>query len=413
MKLKLRLTLLLGLMILGIVAMAGFLTRRAVLEPFARELNRAHLEQVMYLAQQVDEGADPSALGERLGLELRWRPNEPRILKRLRRGGRCEETEVRGRSVVACRGPRGAVATRSRGGWLVAWRSIDPDAPKRGLLAVLAAVGASALLGAFVLASVLTRPLKTSVTAMERMASGDLDHRLPEGPAELGEVARAFNRMADRIAALLAAERLLMAGISHELRTPLARLRLELELLSDHGLPEKRLASMEADLCAIDRLIGEVLDASRLSLGERMVATERLDLRSVAEEALSVEPLPDHEIRFEGTATPVRGDRTGLVRVVRNLLENAGKYAPADSTVTLRLDGGSLTVLDEGPGVGPEDLPRLFDPFFRGAQAGATAGHGLGLMLARQIIERHGGTLVAENRPEGGLAVRLALPDAG
>ena len=103
-----------------------------------------------------------------------------------------------------------------------------------------------------------------------------------------------------------------------------------------------------------------------------------------------------------------------LVRVVANLLQNAGKYAPADSQVTVHLEAAGLTVEDEGPGVPQEDLPRLFEPFYRGQRSrqSSATGYGLGLMYAKQVVELCGGRIEAENRPEGGLRIRLRLQPA-
>jgi signal transduction histidine kinase len=406
-----RLTVLLGLAVLLTLLLAWFLTGRAVLEPFARDVARARVAQVVFLAQEVASGADARSIGSRMGLVARRVRRLPRPVRRgLRRGGRCREHLVRGRRVVACRGRRGFVAVELDAGWLATRRQIDFDAPARRIPFVLAAVGGVVLFLSYLIAGRVTRTLRASVGAMERMAAGDLATRLPEAGAAVGEVGRAFNRMADRVSRLLEAERTLMASISHELRTPLARLRLELELLRDQPVPDKRLSAMEADVAHIDRLIGEVLESSRLSIGERKLAFERLALREAVEEALGVEPLPDHDIRLEGEGGEVWADRARLVRVIRNLLENARKYAPKETEVQIRLDRRAATISDRGPGVPPSELPRLFEPFYRAEGSRGAAGFGLGLMIAKQVIELHGGTLEAENRPGGGLSVRLTLP---
>lgn len=422
-----RLSLLLGTSVLLTVGLAWFLTGRAVLEPFARDMVRAHVEQVIFLAQEIENGAEPSRLSARLGLEIRVLPRPPRYIRRSLRGhGPCRAHEIRRRRVVACRGPRGGIAVEldaalaprgplddRPGRWLLVRRRIDPEAPKRRVFLILVAVGIVVLIASTAIATIVTRPIRASVQAMERMASGELTHRLPEsGTAEVREVANAFNRMADRISALLEAERGLMAGISHELRTPLARLRLELELLKDQNVPEKRVAAMEADVEDIDRLIGEVLESSRLSIGERSLHLDSVRLREVVEEALSQEPLPHHEVRLEGESRPVAGDRKRLVRVVRNLLENAGKYAPKETEVSVRVGEHTIEVADRGPGVPDAELQRLFEPFYRGERGrrAAATGFGLGLMIAKQVVELHGGQIEAENRPGGGLVVRLTLP---
>lgn len=413
--LRTRLSLLLGLVVLATVALAWVLTGRVVLEPFARDLVRSHIRQVVYVAQEVEAGGDPRRLGERLGLSLTVRERPPGLFRRALRGlGPCRVHPLGGRRVAVCRGPRGGAAVElNDGSWLLARRPLDPDAPRRRILLVLAAVAGVILLSSALLATWVTRPIRTSVAAMERVAGGDLGHRLPESSSgEVGEVARAFNRMADRVRTLLEAERSLMASISHELRTPLARLRLELELLEDHDVPARRLAAMASDIAEVDRLVDETLEASRLSIGDMALEPVDLDLREVVERALAQAALSEHEVRLIGPEhAPARGDAKRLVRAVKNLLDNAGKYAPPDSAVEVAVEARAIEVRDRGPGVPPDEIPRLFEPFFRGtrgAGSGAT-GYGLGLMIARQVAELHGGTLEARNRPGGGLVVRLDL----
>lgn len=440
-----RLTLLLGLAVLVVHLLAWTLVRRVVLEPFRNDVARAHFEQVTYLAAQIEKGMDPKVLGEQLGLELRVFPSAPEFVRRVvrNRPPRCHRHRVRGRRLIACRGAghrvmiplaeaardriwglagtRPGPASGSRGRrtfanpWMVVKRPLDVDSHGQRILLLLGTLGLVVLLLGALIATLVTRPLRATVSALDRMAQGDLSHRLKEGRSEEGEVARAFNHMAARITTLLEAERSLMAGISHELRTPLARLRLELELLRERDVPPKRLDAMEADVAEIDRLIGEVMESSRLSIGERALRLEPLVLREVVEEALGQAPLPDHDVdlRDESENAAIVGDRVLLVRIIRNLLENAGKYAPKDSEVTVTLRAGQIQVADQGPGVPPHELERLFEPFYRGERdrRGQATGYGLGLMISRQIAELHGGHLQALNRPEGGLEVTLQIPE--
>ena len=204
-----------------------------------------------------------------------------------------------------------------------------------------------------------------------------------------------------------------MAGISHELRTPLTRLRLEVELLRDMGTASaSRLDAMEGDLGELDQLIGELLEISRLDLGRESLVMGPTDLRAVAEEACERMPLDAHEVTVEGTGAAIEGDHARLVRVVTNLLQNAGKYAPEGSPVTVRVDGHSLEVADRGPGVPPEDLDGIFSAFHRvdRSRSRKTGGLGLGLMIARKVARGHGGELSARLRDGGGLVVQLLLP---
>lgn len=416
--LQTRLTLLLSLAVLLTVGLAWMLTGRTVLGPPHHERFDADVAEVQKLAARLDAGESVEVLSDSTDSALLFSRSTPGMVRRSRRGdGRCREHPIKGRRMTVCGGPAPTFAVEVSKGWLVYRKVFDFEEARRRILLGFLAVAALVIAICAVIASVVMRPLQTSIDAMERMADGDLSHRLGEGgPTEMGEAARAFNRMADRVTSLLESERSLMASISHELRTPLARLRLELELLRDRDLPAKRLDAMEGDVHEIDRLIGEVLESSRLSIGERVLAQEPVDLRAVVEEAIGQQPLARHELRLEGDALPVRGDHNRLVRVMRNLLENAGKYAPPDTTVSVLLDGKTVRVLDQGPGVSASDLPRLFEPFYRGdrgRRTGAT-GYGLGLMIIKQIIELHGGTVTAQNRDpateSGGLEIAFTLP---
>lgn len=419
MSLRVRLALLLAAAVAGSLFVAWLVTRRAVIQPFAREVLQAHIDQVAYVADELERGANPQELGKRLQLEIKLRDRPPRFLRRHRRRGPHRgppcAMEMRGeREIIVCRGRRAPAAVETKVGWVVVRRDLDVGAPGRRVGWVLLAIAAVVILVAIYAAALVTRPIRASVDAMERMAGGDLSHRLTEaGGRELSEVAHAFNRMADRVDNLLRAERELMAGISHELRTPLARLRLELELLRERDVPEKRLDAMEDDLAEVDRLIGELLETSRLQLGERQLDSNRISLADVVNDAVERRPLPKHDVRVEGEGGEVLGDRVRLVRLVQNLLENAGKYAPRGTTVTVFLDGASVEVRDEGDGVPAEDLPKLFEPFYRGARAkGAATGLGLGLMIAKQVVDLHHGRISARNLDDGGLAIRVDLPSA-
>ncbi|MCB9763468.1 MAG: HAMP domain-containing histidine kinase [Alphaproteobacteria bacterium] len=411
MSLRLRLTLAIVLLVTVTLGLAWAITGRAVLRPLTREVFQDYMRQSMYVAHKIDEGVDPDVLEGELDLRIRVEeapppppPGHPDAVDR---------RTIRGREVVYHRGPRNWIAVRARSGWVIVERDLDLDRPgRRGALALLIiALGVTGV--AVWVAGRATRPLRTAQAAMERIAEGDLSHRLEvASPPELAAAARSFNTMVDRVEGMLRREKELMAGISHELRTPLTRLRLEMELLRDAGVSEKRVAAMEGDVAEIDRLVGELLQISRLELGQQTLHTRRKNLRALVDEVVEAVPLPKHTVEIEGEGVEVEVDPALLQRAVGNLLRNAGRYTPAGTTVTLILDGPTLTVADQGPGVPEEALPRLFEPFFRaeGSRAKATGGLGLGLMIVRQVLELHGGTATAWNRPGGGLAVKLSLP---
>ncbi len=389
------------------VGLSWTVARRAALKPLEDDLMKAHVRMAVRIAEHIERGSDPRRFAEELDLELRIRPTPPQ-----EDDPRWTPLHKKGRPTWVRRGRDPAVAVPTSRGWVVVSREIDTTVPNRNLALWLGLV-LTGLIGLAVWASGrATAPLEETRQAMARMASGDLDHRLPErGPLELEEAAQAFNRMADRVQSMLRTQQELMAGISHELRTPLARLRLETEILRDNGAPEPRLGAMEADLAELDGLVGDLLEISRLELETGLGPLQPVDLAALASEAVRRWPTPEHEVSVVGNSRPMEGDPNRLLRVLGNLVQNAGKYAPAGSTITVQLEDAGFEVLDEGPGVPAGELERLFQPFYRGSKSSTHQGKGLGLglMLVRQIVEAHGGSVSARNRPEGGLAVRVVL----
>ncbi len=409
MSLRLRLALLLFGVVLLALLLAWSIVARTLHGPVLRHLVTAYEQQVAFVANEIEQGRDPRELSRRLGLrlDLRRRP-PPRLHKR------CRPTVVDGRRLLMCRGGEGVAAAELSRGWLLVRRGFDARAVGRRLGVALVVL--AALLGAFAwwLSGRLTRPLKATLTGMERMAQGDLRHRLePEGSPEQREAHRAFNRMADRMQAMLDAERTLMAGMSHELRTPLARLRLEFELMRERAEVPGRLPAMEADLQELDRLIDELFTLSRLSFSKRSVDLRPVPLGELVEEVLAETSSGRLTWNVEGAPTTVQGDRTQLKRLLKNLVQNAEKYAPADSQATVRHLADGLEVEDRGPGVEPGELDQLFEPFFRGRNRRQATGWGLGLMIARQIAELHEGKVEARLASPHGLVIRMRLPRRG
>jgi len=406
---------------------------RGVFRPFERGLYRAFQDQVVDIGRRVDAGDLPETLSAQLGLDIHLLGAQVGIEGELpaplgvgRRGMRHPPGALPGwareQLVIVQRGgyalgippgPRDRLLVRTTRGWLMVRRDVDIDGPARQLGWLLPLIGVVVFSIASLLASWSTRPLRLAQTAMDRVTAGELGHRLAiAGPPELARVAGSFNQMADRIEGLLRTERELLAGVSHELRTPLARLRLEVELLRDAGASERRLVAMEGDLSELDALIGELLELSRLQLGDRVLDPAPVDLGALVDAVLAHPAHQGLQVTREGAPITIRGDAKLLERALGNLLQNARRYAGGVAEVRFHDDG--LEVLDRGPGVAPELLPRLFDPFFRveGSRAKASGGVGLGLMIVRQVVDLHGGTLTARNRDGGGLAVRLRLYSA-
>lgn len=293
---------------------------------------------------------------------------------------------------------------------------------------VLVVVGVSSWL----LARSLTGPLRVLSSAARAFGGGDRSARAGlVRPDELGEVARAFDEMAGRVTELLRAEKELLAGISHELRTPLARIRVALDIAaeSDADVARESMADIGADLDELERLISDVLTAARLDLGDGAgpagtppLRRQSLDLADLLAQAASrfraAHPERPLVVEVPAGLPAIDGDPVLLRRVFDNLLENAHKYTEhPDDPVTLAARGRDpveVEVVDQGIGISPEDLPRVFRPFFRAdrSRTRATGGLGLGLALARRIVEAHGGEIALHSALDQGTRALVRLPPA-
>jgi two-component system sensor histidine kinase MprB len=243
--------------------------------------------------------------------------------------------------------------------------------------------------------------------------------RLPESGAddELGRLTRSFNTTLDALERSVDAQRQLVADASHELRTPLASLRTNIEVLQRaDGLPAADRADLLRDLVTqtdeLTNLVADVVDLSRRGEPAADFEDVRLDeiVRAGLERARRLAP----QIVFAERIEPwlVRGVPERLTRLVANLLDNAIKWSPPGGTVEVTLHEGELTVRDHGPGFPPEDIPLVFDRFYRADTARALPGSGLGLAIVRQVAEAHGGRAVAANADGGGALLRVTLPGA-
>jgi signal transduction histidine kinase len=217
--------------------------------------------------------------------------------------------------------------------------------------------------------------------------------------------------MAQRLQAQFEAQSLLMAAISHDLRTPLARLRMRLETMEEHA----QTARSVADVQEMDALIGSVLEMMRSS--HSRAERERVDLSALVQSMVD-------DLAEEGRPVSSASDMASVIvlaqpaalkRVLDNLIGNALRYGgSARVSLVARANEVEVTIDDAGPGIAPEQLEAVFQPFYRleASRNRATGGVGLGLYIARDLAERNGGQLTLSNRPEGGLRARLVLPRA-
>jgi len=266
----------------------------------------------------------------------------------------------------------------------------------------------------------ITRPLDRLRSAVHDLGQTTYQQnslaRLARRRDELGVLARDFNRMGARLQSLIGSQRQLLRDVSHELRSPLARLRIALAL-AERGTPCEREVIWPRLIKECDRLellISEILELARLDADPGVVS--QVDLREVfaqlKENAQIIAPNQRIECHLE-PGIDLHAWPEVLERALDNLLRNALRFNPEGSPIELRAvrdgNGVTLSVRDHGPGVDKAHLAQLSEPFFR-APGQTTAGHGLGLAIARRAAERHGGTLQLSNHPQGGFIASLKLP---
>jgi len=285
--------------------------------------------------------------------------------------------------------------------------------------------------GAFMTARWIARPLTRLSQMAISLGRGDLGVRSDlKRNDEVGDVARAFDEMAERIQRLLQTEKELLANVAHELRTPLARIRVALEIAGEGDAEAARasLAEIAVDLAELETLIDDVLTAARFELAEGVAPStgfalhlERLAPRAIAQRAAELfkgrHPNRPFSSNFSDSAALIHADPVLLRRVLDNLLENAHKYSPEpDAEVSLAVSERSgqvcFEIRDHGMGISEEDLPRIFSAFFRGerSRSRGSGGVGLGLTLAKRIVEAHRGSIEVESVIGQGSTFRAWLP---
>jgi two-component system, OmpR family, sensor histidine kinase MprB len=281
----------------------------------------------------------------------------------------------------------------------------------------ISGVLAAALIGLAVARSAL-QPVRRLSAAAEHIARTDELRPIPiTGDDELASLAASFNDMLAALAASRERQRRLVADAGHELRTPLTSLRTNLELLAQADRrggfsPEQRdelLTDVTAQVEELSTLVGDLVELARDEPLER--TPEPVDMADIVARAVDrVRRRADVRFEVSTQAWWVVGEAQVLERAVTNLLDNAAKWSPPNGTVTVDLSDGVLTVADEGPGVAENDLPMIFERFYRAENARRMPGSGLGLSIVRQAAERHGGKVRAANRTPVGAVFSMWLP---
>jgi len=262
------------------------------------------------------------------------------------------------------------------------------------------------------------RPLKTLSLAITELTRGNLAHRIHlKDRGEFGVLSDGFNEMANRLSQMLRAKEELLLGVSHELRSPLASVRILNEMIGD----EKKKEQIKKHLIRMEDLLSELLDSQRLSSDHGQPKLEGTSVAKLLEgiKARSVDENrdPGIELRLGDKSLDVLADPRLLDRLFSNLIENAVKYSkgqPVPVRVSARENDSDLIIeiTDRGPGIPASDIPQIFEPFYRvdKSRSRETGGFGLGLHLARKIVDVHAGKLEVENVSPHGCCFRVTLP---
>lgn len=271
----------------------------------------------------------------------------------------------------------------------------------------------------YAFARYLTVPVRDLQKAVQQFGQGNLSARAESRRKdELGQLARTFNQMADRIVTLLSAERRLLLDISHEIRSPLARLSVAVELARSGDDYEKHLTRIQREADRLNALVGGLLQVTRAEGDTARMRSERVALDQLLQEVASDVTIEAEQknCRFDLRLSPaeVPGDSELIRRAFENVIRNAVRYAPEDTAIEIcmekRPNKVAVTIRDFGPGVPDEHRERIFDPFYRvdTDRDRLSGGAGLGLSIARRAVELHGGTISAEN-VNPGLKVKIEL----
>ena len=285
----------------------------------------------------------------------------------------------------------------------------------------------ASLASAALIAWYVAKPVRSLKAAIDAASHGNLQSGIAQAIGsrrdELADLGRDFDRMAERLMALIDSQQRLLHDVSHEMRSPLARVQVAIGLArQEPDLTRAAMERIEREAVRMDALVGGLLTLSRLRGGFVGSMDERIDIdelvTAIADDAcLEAEAKQCRLILSAGSGGMlVQGNAELLRRGVENVVRNAIKYTFEGGSVMVQTYPASdgrhtrVTILDEGPGVPEPDLAAIFQPFFRGSGASNHEGHGLGLAIAWRAIEAHGGSIQATNRHTGGLCVRIELP---
>lgn len=303
----------------------------------------------------------------------------------------------------------------------------QPEQRLRDRLVTIALIGGGlaavlALGAALLVARRLTAPLRTLTGAAQALEAGEPHARagIADAPGEIGELSRAFDRLAQTLADQADARQALLAEIAHELRTPLAILRGNCEAMVDgveQPTPE-RLSSLHDEVLRLEGLVADLETLSASEAASLRLELEPIDLAEVARDALTLldgrAAAADVRLSSELTAAVVLGDHARLTQIVENLLSNALKFTPPGGTITVAVsragDRAVIEVSDTGRGIPPRELPHVFERHWRGTAAADTSGRGIGLAVVDELVRAHHGTVSVASEVGSGSRFTVTFP---
>lgn len=364
-----------------------------------------------------------AALAARGGFHLRYsapdsnfatRPDMPQTLPvRMQRGVWEPQPGVR---TVFSRGRIVAELEKADGKFLFEIGPMMADLEIAKPVALLLLLVSLILGGAYFSLRRILKPIAQLKEGVVAVSQGHLDHCVPPQPSdEFRDLTRAFNEMTERIREMLAARERLMLDVSHELRSPLTRLKVALEFLPDNAVKD----SLRQDVLEMETMSTAMLENARIRHGQGKLDLEVADLAQLVRAVLSEFESRPPGVRITNIPPEVlcRINPDLIRTVVRNLITNAGNGSlPESPAIEVGLESqppfAVIRIVDYGIGIAPEDLPRIFDPFFRTdpSRSRLRGGYGLGLSLCRTIAEAHGGRIYAESTPGRGSTFSVHLP---
>ena len=442
-----------GMLLLGVIVLTVTAVDRVVIRP-RMEANNASPGMLTVAAEHALEKHDDPAAMSKIANAIRERGHASITIydaddKMLDSGKKVLPPPTAELRAAMESAPNHAAKTRCEGdvpceavgvyegGKLVAYAVMTPPPPpgsfRHDAALVFAAVILLLAIASIPIARSITRPLDKLGAVVRELGRGDMNVRADAVRRdEVGDLARTFNEMAERIQKLRQAEKELLANVSHELRTPLARMRVVLELASD-GDPsqvQRYLGEIGDDLSELEQLLEDVIASARLDALEGKVSNPHASMRNehVDVEELALEVAERFRSRYGRKVVcnvphahaEIAADKGMIKRVLENLVENARKYSPEDKPITIAVETPAdesrvrVAVIDEGIGISREDLPHVFTSFFRAdkSRTRGTGGVGLGLSLARRIVEAHDGTIDLESELGRGTKIWFELARA-